>query len=426
MTDEVKLRYLQDALYPEPRKTIIALKSGSQYKVAISMLKNKYGSDLTVKKAYYESLENLNEIQNANNISALREFSENVEILCHGLKECGVDANQQDFIFHLVFRKLPGTLRLEFSKKVGGTECLSLKILLSLLRDHVNIASNVGYSIDSQSKDPIAEEQCFYQFSSTNQYRNRQNTGTSRNYSNTKPFDQNETIRLKPNTPCRFCNNKNHWSEDCQEYPTRNVRLKKLEKCCFKCLKSNHSTDRCFRKPWCPHCNTENSHNRAICPKKFEFQTSSNTPTDTATNFAVAYDPSSVESPDIPTSTDQAFIANTDKTEYVVFPTAVACVKRSSRSGSKKECLIAFDTMSSRSYITKSVAQQLVLTKKFHEQLSVHTFASTEPKTISSYRSEIAIETMAGTDVDIEVSVVNTIDAMFCGLQLNPVQYGRS
>ena len=72
-----------------------------------------------------------------------------------------VNAENQDFIFHLVFRKLPETLRLEFSKKVGGMECFILKLLLSLLREHVNIASDVGYLRDL----PIKEEQYFYESS---------------------------------------------------------------------------------------------------------------------------------------------------------------------------------------------------------------------------------------------------------------------
>ena len=59
LTDDAKLRYLQDALGSEARTTIISLKSGSQYKLALSMLKKKYGSEITVKKAYYASFENL-------------------------------------------------------------------------------------------------------------------------------------------------------------------------------------------------------------------------------------------------------------------------------------------------------------------------------------------------------------------------------
>ena len=183
----------------------------------------------------------LNVIHNADNVSALRQFCESVEILCHGLNECGVDANDQDLIFHLVFRKLPETLRLEFSKKVGGMECLTLKILLSLLRDHVNIATSVGYFKEPLSNDTLQEEQCFYT-------RNRRTSYQYNSYPRAQSFNQNGSSHSKPNSPCRFCNRPNHWNEECREYPTRETRLNKLGTCCLKCLKSNHTTERCFKK----------------------------------------------------------------------------------------------------------------------------------------------------------------------------------
>ena len=408
LTDEVKLRYLQDALGPGPRNTIISLKSGSQYGLAISMLKKKYGSEVTVKKAYYDSLENLGDIKNANDISALRHFSENVEIYCHGLQECGVDVNSQDFIFYLVFRKLPDTIRLEFSKRAGGMEYLNLKTLLNMLNDHVNIASSVGYVKELSVKGDMKEEQCFYESSKPlKSFNNRShwNQRKSGKYSQPQFPSKPNTALRKPNSPCVFCKKPNHWCEDCRRYPTRDTRLKQLGSCCLKCFKTNHSTDSCYKKTWCPHCRTENEHNRSLCPKKFDYQAGGNDnqgPSRTTNT-------NSEERQSTFKNSENAFIA-TDN-EYIVFPTAMAYVKPNSRSTPRQKCLIAFDTMSSRSYVTNAVAKQLGLTKKFYEQLSVHTFASTEPKPISSYRSDIGIETIDGGEITIEVSVVNSIEA---------------
>ena len=410
LSDGVKLRYLQDALTDEPRKSIATLKSGTQYQLAISMLKKKYGSDLTVKKSYYESLENLNDIRSADDINALRQFSEDVEIICHGLNEYGVNVNNQDFIFHLVFRKLPDSLRLEFSKKIGGMQFLSLKLLMSLLQEHIDIASNISYAKDDHVANVTREEQCFYgasnmQKMNQNKYRGYNSTGNYGNNPQTQAFSRSNQhySQPKPKSPCFFCGKSNHWNEECREYPTRDARLQKLGSNCLKCFKANHQTDNCFRKSWCPHCSTENTHNRALCPKKFE--SLQNTTLTFSTNIE------NVEkSPDITTNPENAFLTS-DKTRYIVFPTAVAPVKRSSEVGPKQSCLIAFDSMSSRSYITKTTAQKLGLTKKYHEQLSVHTFASTEPKSISSYRADIDIETKDGTNITVEVSVVNNLEA---------------
>ena len=421
ISDEAKLRYLQDALGPEPRKTIMMLRSGSQYDLAIHMLKQKYGNETLIRKAYYASLENLPTVSD-NDIATLSTFSENLEILTHGLQECGVNIEDQDFVFHLIFQKLPETLRFEFSKSAQGLANLSIQKLQSLLNEYITTARDIAYQ--PFTKQVAAdEEQCFtaqthqrklqqpqrFQNRNPHRYEPQYNKKVSPSYQPRYP--------PKPRFPCVFCKRINHFSDECRQFLTREARIKQLGASCHKCLKPNHTADNCYRRIWCPHCQTTNLHNRSLCPVKFttknELTTNPFTQTSATKDTGTSNHSNSEEANVCQAVTEchEQALMTTEKTEYMIFPTAVATVKSSSRQSPKQRCRIAFDTMSSRSYVTTSVAQQLKLVNKSHEKLSVHTFASTEPKTISSYRSEIDIETMHGNDIKVDISVVNSIEA---------------
>ncbi|VDM98277.1 unnamed protein product, partial [Onchocerca ochengi] len=80
----------------------------------------------------------------------------------------------------------------------------------------------------------------------------------------------------KPNKgkrPCGFCN-KDHWDNECRNYPTFKQRMEYLAKikACLNCLKPGHTTENCnLRKRSCFHC--KGPHNTALCCIKYGLQT---------------------------------------------------------------------------------------------------------------------------------------------------------
>ena len=72
---------------------------------------------------------------------------------------------------------------------------------------------------------------------------------------------------------------------------------------------------------------------------------------------------------------------------------------------------MAFDTLSSRSYITEAFAKELKLKRSSTEQVAVHTFANPDPTNISCHQSAIAIEAISGENIRVEVSIVKNMHA---------------
>lgn len=83
-----------------------------------------------------------------------------------------------------------------------------------------------------------------------------------------KDFELNQPKLPKYN--CVFCDQKGHWPDKCEKFPTANSRKAKLAEkgFCSKCYNSGHSSEFCTRKirP-CFHC--KGNHLAALCEEKF-------------------------------------------------------------------------------------------------------------------------------------------------------------
>uniref|UniRef100_A0A914GX00 CCHC-type domain-containing protein n=1 Tax=Globodera rostochiensis TaxID=31243 RepID=A0A914GX00_GLORO len=75
-----------------------------------------------------------------------------------------------------------------------------------------------------------------------------------------------EGNKLKPNLPCLFCEDPNHYSATCKKFPdlpSRTARLRGLNRC-FKCMKEGHQSRQCPYPARCTGCH--GPHPRALCP----------------------------------------------------------------------------------------------------------------------------------------------------------------
>ena len=377
ITDGVKLRYLQDALGPIPRKCIASLKSDNEYSLALALLEKRYGNRTVLKREYIRKLECLPKLTDPNDILKLRLFADELDICCHALTEYGIDSDTQDIMLLNTIEKLPHDLRYQFTKSVGGIHNLNLTKLMNLLNEHMDIVSEIGLCINStDTADTCDYEQAFFgrtagrsQFRRTDdkfvtQFKPKRRSSQLSN-SNPKTFRQYENHeiglptrefnRTSPTSPCKFCHAGNHWNEDCPTFVSRESRIKKLGKCCLKCFMANHETRECRRTIFCPHCQSKNSHNRSLCPMKYSNLETTHVTTEDTTDI----------SPESSTEVEESLYyasenrkdndstlatSENGKARYVIFPTAVSYVKSTEKGSVQSKCRIAFDTLSSRSY----------------------------------------------------------------------------
>lgn len=68
---------------------------------------------------------------------------------------------------------------------------------------------------------------------------------------------------------CIYCNGQ-HWSDECQTFPTVTARKEKIKGHCFICLKQGHQQKNCTVKKTCVYCKQ-----RSLCIKKFPVEKSS-------------------------------------------------------------------------------------------------------------------------------------------------------
>jgi hypothetical protein len=68
---------------------------------------------------------------------------------------------------------------------------------------------------------------------------------------------------------CVYCENDQHFSDQCKTYDTIENRLSKLKGKCHICLNSNHSTDQCrYKDRKCKFCDEKTAHHRSLCSSR--------------------------------------------------------------------------------------------------------------------------------------------------------------
>lgn len=68
---------------------------------------------------------------------------------------------------------------------------------------------------------------------------------------------------------CLYCLQDDHWSDECQTYPTLQAKKEKIKGKCFGCLNGGHQSKDCKRKVKCFHCKKEGHHHSSLCARKF-------------------------------------------------------------------------------------------------------------------------------------------------------------
>ena len=176
---------------------------------------------------------------------------------------------------------------------------------------------------------------------------------------------------------CHFCQ-QNHWSDEYKSYSTIEARKGRIKGACFVCLKQGHRVKDCQVKRMCYHCKQTGKHHRSLCPTKFKDITS------TGGTALVALD------------------------ETVMMQTALTTVSNPSTHASTVARLF-FDSGSQRSYISSDLAQRLHLRASKQEVISLATFGSNTPRTISSKLAKISVKLLDGGYMYMTTNIIPSI-----------------
>ena len=391
LSEAQKFQYLLASLQGEAKNAISCLPpTASNYAEAIKILKNRYGSDSTVKIVCHKTIEDLPAVPR-NDTSRLREFYDKMESCFRSLKTLGEDINNSIFK-SLINRKLPFDVQ---------NELYDMEAMADKEWDMEQFRIALGKLV---KKKEILK----YVTNPTKQA-NEATGMKAQQYENRKMFHRStaESLAINehkaPKYPCVYCN-ESHWPSDCHKFQTAEERIKKLGKRCFICLRENHLKQDCKSSKMCRFCNLIGKHHQSLCFKKFG---SNNYKQSTKERSAKEKMMSIVEDKNVKQNdSNQALLA---AGQAVLMQTAIAKVENGKNFCKTR---LFFDSGSSRTWCSEELAKTLNLKRGKKEKIQVSTFGK-NPSHIESTRSKLTIDLLDGS-MTIDVNIVSyLVDSLF-------------
>jgi len=143
---------------------------------------------------------------------------------------------------------------------------------VQLLRDQLHRYISNRENADRQSSDKSDYKGSGGNMWSTSQVAQFDSSTTTGALLSETKLPQDHTGRK--NMICIYCSGQ-HWSGECQKFPTVTARKEKIKGHCFICLEQGHQQKNCTVKKACVYCKQRNRHHRSLCIKKFPVENSS-------------------------------------------------------------------------------------------------------------------------------------------------------
>ncbi|KAH7691451.1 Zinc knuckle family protein, partial [Aphelenchoides avenae] len=394
LEDADKLAYLINYLRGEPATLVSRMPlTDLSYHKATALLQQRYGRPDLIEIRLLDELQHLKPC--SMNAIDLRRFTDEVMQLCSQLKQIKVDPNQST-IRHTVELKLQPNLRAHVFAQRHHFDEWNTQAILDVLQEKTRLEEEVAAFHDSSdSRKP---------------YGRNSSLGTP-------PTSRSFAVRTTDRSKCVFCSSTDHWPTSCPNLASSDARWAYVMKhrLCFQCLRSGHWISDCPKKDRrCRACKQQ--HHVALCskgdPKRSEAH-AQGTPSyaayaesdDDHPPSDVESEPEEVSTASFTSSTDSRFMHSSvhGATEMVYLPEARKATVKNAKTGASKDITVFFDSGANQSFISAKLLEELELQRLSQQVLSFRTFGRTDPLKLSGTRTNIAVATEDGDNIQLDV-----------------------
>ena len=375
----------------EAKSAILGLTlSKENYKIAVEILKDRFGNTQEVIGLHYHKLINLP--QAVNKTCSLRGLLDNIERHIRSPEVLKQNINQDVFV-SLIRSKMPEDVLLQLEMLNGAKSKWTVENLRARLHEYVTAREHAEIKDEVTNRRPNGDNNFRSDRgpkSGAGAYsgnRRQQPTGgqkTIGSYNNANKLDSREwsgrqgsmgsaealVATTNKSTPpryydqCRYCDQR-HWSDECPKYRTVTEKKRQLKDSCYKCLKAGHISKDCKKGKACVHCGEVNTHHRSLCPKKFK----------SCVTSAHLTEEIQENRKDSVCSEENVLLSSG---EMVLMQTAKTEIK--GQRNSKSEIVrIQLDSGSQRTYVTEPLADKLQLKRGKEEEIKLVTFGCDRP-----------------------------------------------
>ena len=358
-----KFNYLRSQLRNDAKDVIAGLETTkANYDVAIELLQERYGKKQLIINAHYAKLKEMP--QSSNYYEKLRTTFDTIEIHLRSLETLGENI-ENNLMMSLLQSKLPKHVLARLEEYKNNDNDWTVQNLRKELKRYI-AAQEIGNRLVTTRSDAAREEHI-----DNNRDRNKFTRRTTTSF---------HVADRQQQRKCIYCS-KEHWSDECKDYPDIQSRKKQIHGCCYICLKKGHQLRDCSSKRTCVYCNKERNHHRSLCPKQFQ-QVS------TITN-----------------DTGPSLLA---MGEEVIMQTAMVEVTNPVNEASERTRLL-LDCGSQRSYITEDLAKKLRLETIGKNHLTLNTFGTSKPRNLETAMVKLGIQLKSGFVINIKANVVPVV-----------------
>ncbi|XP_073966399.1 uncharacterized protein isoform X2 [Choristoneura fumiferana] len=415
LNDVDKLLYLKGSLKGDAARLVDGFDTTNKsYQIAVNALKTRYGKENDIIYAHHKALNN---VKRAEKMEDCRGTLDEIERHLRVLQSMGENTSSNHVRF-LLMEKFPSEIIYEVKMRLGsdGKETVEdirrqLSIIISAKEESQRMTQE---KTTSEAPQYTVETLHVKEKTQRREFRkNKPHNAKQRNHftsPDNKPGTSHWTSRPNKNyTPmkrkfepkketngrfygqkkrkwsCIFCG-ENHYNVYCGKVKTIEERKAKLKNRCFNCFREGHFLQQCELKKFCYKCSSKGlrlRHHKALCPNNFTKREETERPS---------------------TSTSVMHVGMKGPT---VLQTAVVMVK--GENGRSKKCRILLDSGSQRSYVTRSIAEELRLKTEEENHLFIFTFGTKVPQELDSPIVKLNIETRTNNIKTLFANVVPSI-----------------